>query len=271
MNLRRLLRPFIPPIVISVAQRQPLLPWQYVWKGIYKNYREVPVRRGNYDDDTEIKKHSSWTRAALASVRAGQSPTLWHRPLALLAGMVASEKNSVSVLDFGGAIGLAYVHLLGGLPEKTAIDYRVIELEKMCIAGRQVFKGDTRIKFETAIPAWRPDIVYLSDVLCYVEDYSEFLTKIASIGAEFILFTRLAAGNVPTYATQQRNLRDKLLAYWIINRSEIVDALAAAGYHLIYDQSDDKGCDQQNFPEAYRIGNMRVMLFRHLTNAGSHS
>jgi len=234
------------------------------WEGIYGHYCDVPVRPDNYDDEIQVKRHYEWTRAAMDKVRAGKVPYLWHRVLAVVAAMASSRTGSVRVLDFGGAVGSGYVHLLGTLPKHVAIDYRVVDLEKMCVAGRQLFGADARITFHTALPDddRSPDIIYLNSVLQYVEDYRGLLTKLASIQADFILCTRLAAGDILTYATKQINLANKTLAYWFLNRSEVIGVLTGAGYSLVYEDLDDQEFNQNNFPEMYRIGRMRVMLFR---------
>jgi putative methyltransferase (TIGR04325 family) len=258
------LKTFVPPVLVALARRRLFGEPKFVWEGVYDHYRDVPVQPASYDDEIEVKKHYNWTRAALEQIHEGKAPYLWHRVLAVVAAMVSSTTGSVRVLDFGGAVGTGYVQLLATLPKHITIDYRVVDLEKMCAVGRQLFCADARISFDTALAAEDTslDIVYLNGALCYIEDYRDLLTKLASLQAKFMLFVRLATGDIPTYATKQVNLANKTLAYWFINRSEFLGILTSSGYSLVYEDLDDQEFNQDEFPEVYRIGRMRVMLFR---------
>ena len=84
----------------------------------------------------------------------------------------------------------------------------------MCAAGRQLFPDDKRIQFHTSFPCLDDafDVCYVSSVLPYVDDYRGLLLQLASAAPQFILLRELAAGDIPTFATKQMNLPDKILA-----------------------------------------------------------
>jgi putative methyltransferase (TIGR04325 family) len=236
----------------------------FTWEGIYSHRCHVPTNERSYDDEIEVKKHLEWTSAALELVNTGKQPHLPHNALALLAAITSGDTNAVSVLDIGGAVGAGYVQLRGSLPKSVAIQYKVVDLPKMCEAGRQLFNGDASIQFHSSIPDLSNslNIVYASAVLPYIDDYCGFLRELASLEPKFILLGQLAAGDIPTFATKQVNLTNKVLAYWFLNRGEVITSLAAAGYNLIYDRLVGQEYDQSNFPRTHRIGRMREMLFR---------
>jgi len=105
-------------------------------------------------------------------------------------------------LDFGGGVGLAYVQVLSSLRGNHAISYHVVELEKMCAAGRRLFADDPRIQFHTFLPALRDklDIVYASGLLPYIDDYAGLVRQLAGLNASYIMLTHVAAGRFRTYA-----------------------------------------------------------------------
>jgi putative methyltransferase (TIGR04325 family) len=237
---------------------------RYTWQGIYSNRSDVPGSTDRYDDEIEVNKHLSWTRPAFDAVRSGSLPPPEHQMLTLIAAMAGAKSGSVRVIDLGGAVGAGYVQLLGALPTTIAIEYHVVDLEKMCSEGKRLFSDDPRIQFHKVIPQSIEslDIVYANSVLQYIDHYEETLAQITSLGAEFVLLGDLPVGNIPTYATKQLNLVGKVLAYWFFNRDEIVDTLAQRGYSLIYEGLEEPEFDQENFPQSHRIGRMRNLLFR---------
>jgi putative methyltransferase (TIGR04325 family) len=262
---RELIKQFIPPILIASIRGCPTSTKpRFIWEGIYPRRRDVPTENNSYDDTIEIRRQYDWTRAGLDLVDAGKLPHLRHEVLAVIAAIVAARTGAVSILDFGGAVGSGYVQLMGTLPTNAAIRYDVVDLPNMCAAGRRLFAGDPRITFHICLPPFDDglDIVYASSVLQYVDDYCELLLQLASTKATFILLGQLAAGNIPTFATKQMNLEKKILAYWFLNRDEVVGLLAESGYELVYEGLGDVEYDQSNFPGTHRIGRMRNLLFR---------
>ncbi len=269
---RRLVKLLLPPIfteLVSLLANER----RFVWQGIYPDRRSIATN-DRYDDDVEVKKHSRWTQAALDALRRGQKPALWHESLAVLSATIGARAGKVGVLDFGGGVGSGYVHLLAALSDDIAIDYHVVDLDAMCAEGRRVFSNDKRITFHESLAQFngQPDIVYVNSVLQYIDDYGGLLRQLAALNAAFVLLERLAVGNFPTFASKQHNLDGKVLAYWFLNRDEIVGELEAWGYTFLCEGWDEQEFDQSNFPETHRIGRMGNLLFCHaITPATSNS
>jgi putative methyltransferase (TIGR04325 family) len=262
---RRLIKQFVPPILLPLLRgRSTSWKPRFIWRGIYSHRRDVPIENNSYDDTAEVQAHYDWTRKGLDLVRAGKPPYLRHEVLAVVAAMTGVSTGAVRILDFGGAVGSGYVQVLGALPKGIAIQYHVVDLPKMCAAGRHLFANDPRITFHTCLQSLDGalDIVYASAVFPYIDDYPGILRQLASTKASFILLGQLAAGDFPTFAARQMNLGKKILAYWFLNRNEIVPLLAKSGYELVYEGTGDREYDQSNFPDTHRIGRMRNMLFR---------
>jgi putative methyltransferase (TIGR04325 family) len=290
---RQILKRLMPPLLMDLVRGRIGASPEVAgptWEGVYSKLTDVPTDRGErlatdssiragsgaasaisaaFEDSSRVDMSVGWTRHALSLIGKGQTPSSpWHDALALLAAVVGGRNARVRVLDFGGGVGLGFAYVLATLRTSTAIDYHVVELEKMAAAGRELFTHDPRITFHISIPTFSEgvDIVYMSSVLEYIDDYAGLLRQLAGLGASHILLAQSAVGRIPTYATRQMNVRGHSLPYWFINIDELVGTLSASGYSLAYEADAGPHYDQSNFPETHRIGRMRNLLFIRTTD-----
>lgn len=244
----------------ALAKR--LRPPPYVWDGIYAHRRDVPTHRAQYTAEL-IDEMVTTTGRALDQWRAGRKPTLWHDCLAMVAGAASAGRQRLSVVDFGGGAGTAFVQLISSLPSSLELECVVVDVEEVAARGRRLFSGDSRIRFVTSLAEApvRPDIVYLNSVLPYLDDYPEVLGQLAALQPRFILLARLAAGNIPTFASRQLNVPGRVFAYWFHNLDELIGILQRSGYALASHSYGEHEYDLSNFPETHRVGRFRNVLF----------
>ena len=184
--------------------------------------------------------------------------------LALIASMCAAgRRNGIRIVDFGGGMGNAYIHLLRNSVAIPDVEYHIVEIESVCNAGRDLFKSDPRVHFHSSLPAGLTgvDIVYICSALQYIEDYPGLLNALCSYRSKYFLFVKLSAGDIPTYATAQKNLPGTVVPYWFVNLEEIERIMTGNGYGLIYRCLLDREYDQGNFPPEYRLGRACNLLF----------
>ncbi len=267
MTLRQLVKRVCPPALLDALRGRAFFPpAPLTWEGSYPTLSAVPGTRGSYDDDARIGEFVARARTARAQLAEGRPlavTSVWHQGLALLAASLAGTRPDIRVLDVGGGVGIAYLHVLAALRGPTAIRYEVVDLEGMCAAGRALFADDPRIRFSTALPARAGDVdvVYACSVLPYVEDYAGLLRQLAALWAPYVLLDQLAAGPFPRYAARQLNLPGQTLPYWFLNLDEIVEIVTGTGYVLVYEGQLGPVYAQPNYPEASRLGRMRRLLF----------
>lgn len=264
LGLRNVLKKIIPEPLRRVLRAHWSGPFEPTWDGIYPHLRDVPADGKVFGDKEWIKEMARFAGEALVKQRKGIDPGLWHNTLAVLAGAISAERGNLAVLDFGGAVGTAYIQLRATLTMEASVRVHVVDQEDMCVAGRQLFEGDPRISFHSSLENLRaaPDVVYANSVLPYIEDYAGLLRRLAEFGARYMLIARFAGGSFPTYATRQLNRPGRVMPYWFHNTGEIKDILATAGYVLAYEGLTGPTYDQRNFPESHRVGRMRDLLFR---------
>lgn len=269
---RELARSCVPPLVVDLLRgRRPSgLSSPPIWEGIYPHRRDVPGLFGRYDAECRLAEFAESTREMLRLQRSGrQAASVWHDALGLLAASLEDQRE-IRVLDFGGALGAAFVQLLCTLRGPARVVYHVVELEGTCRAGRELFAGDDRIAFHTEVPALTGlHIVYSSSVLPYVDDYGGLLRGLTRMGAAHVLLTQLAIGRFPTFAARQLNLSGQAMAYWFINRDELVGVMEESGYALAFETQAGPPYPQDNYPESHRVGRMWNLLFRRKANAAT--
>lgn len=241
---------------------------EYIWEGIYENFRDVPVIGEGYHSEALALKTKAHTQSLLSiAQKSGAIPinvTEEHALLPLVTSMAKPDSDSIAVIDFGGGMGVDYIHLLSGVTDSCRVDYRIVENSMVCAQGRELFRQNTHLYFHDTLPADldRVDIVYINSALQYVENYGELLVSLCAYEPEFVLLVKLSAGEIPTYATAQINLTGSRIPYWFFNAQHIINLIEANGYRLIYKSVLPRKYDQDNFPAQYRMGQACNLLFR---------
>jgi putative methyltransferase (TIGR04325 family) len=259
----------IPPFLTNLGLKNRTTQVEYVWEGIYPHYRDVPGSGDGFEGKTWVGMSRSLIENLLAIYRRdGIIPggeIEGHNLLPLLAVQACEGREQVRVLDFGGGLGVAYLHLLSSLVDGQNVDYWIIETPQICEVGRQLFAHDGRIHFTSSLPDKLSDvdIVYMNSVLQYIEDYTTLLKRLCAYRSRYCLFTRLSAGDIPTYATAQKNVPGSVIPYWFINIQELVQLMNAEQYHLLFRDILAREYDQSNLPEMYRLRRMCNLLFGH--------
>lgn len=244
-----------------------------IWEGVYESFQEVPSMGPGFNGRT-------WVENSLSKIRtlhqaANEKKTIpavtkySNSLLPLVTCMVHDESRSASVLDFGGALGFTYYQVLKSLPNPSGFKYHIIEAEEICKVGRDFFKDDASIFFHSEFPKDMGiiDILHIGSSLHYVEKWAETLRRLCGYMPRYVLFTDLAAGDIPTYASAQ-NYYDSKIPVWFFNIDELMAVLIQKGYQLIFKASYnasilgiEQDCPQENFEERYRLGASCILLF----------
>ena len=266
LTISSLLRQITPPVLRSFLKGL-VRKNAYIWEGIHSRYEDVPAVGDGFNGDYWIRRTRSYTEETLkASGQYGFIPSGVsgeHLILPLLASLECKSRGEVNILDFGGGMGIAYIHTVSSLVNCQSVNFHIVESQRITEEGMRLFAHDKRIHFHSKLPAELPnlDIIYMSSALQYVEDYTSLLKTLAGYGAKYFLFVKLSAGDFQTYATAQKNVPGSTLPYWFINVKEIVEIMAAGGYSLIYKSALEQEYDQDNFPQEYRLGRTSNLLF----------
>jgi putative methyltransferase (TIGR04325 family) len=273
MTVKQIFKQFIPPILLVVYQnyKNGYLGY-YIWKGMYKSYKDVPVKGKSYNEKIVASETAGYTKSLVDELKT-QRQIPYHVNgentfLPLLATMVLEKNKKLNVLDLGGGMGVGFISLLSCVGEIKNLNYFIIETPAMCEFGTQIFQADNRVQFLTDFPDKLNDIdvVYINSSLQYFENYADILNRLAGYKPEYFLFIKFSAGEIPTYATEQINLRNTTCAYWFFSVDEIVACMQGLGYSLKYKSALDRIYNQDNFPQEYRVGKACNLLFSRVSN-----
>lgn len=246
-------------------------PRQFIWEGIYNQYRDVPSQGAGFDSDEWILNTRQSTANALESLsrRPNGIPydiPSYHSLFSLTVALLRQHRERLRVLDFGGGMGLAFVNLLRSLDEgtpKPPIDYLVVDNDRSCRDGALLFKELRFVQFSSTLPEnlGDVDIVLLSGVLQFVEDYKSVLKRLAAFNAPYWLFTFVPTGDIPTFASGQKNVPGSTIPVWFFNLGELLEIMRSLGYQLIFKAALERKFDMGNFPESHRLPQQCNLLF----------
>ena len=251
--------------------RQP-----YIWEGIYNEHRDVPSQGAGFDSDVWISNTRQLTASAVESL-AGQPNGIsydipsYHSLFSLTVALLRQHREQLRVLDFGGGMGLAFANLLRSLgegPSKPLIDYLVIDNDRICREGSHLFSHMSFVQFSSTLPrdVGHVDIILLGGVLQFVEDYKSILKKLAAFNAPYWLFTYVPTGDIPTFASGQKNVPGSTIPVWFFNLGELLEIMRSLGYQVIFKAALERRFDMGNFPPSHRLPQQCNLLFHRNDN-----
>lgn len=246
------------------AKRQPS---RSLWKGIYDSFDAVPCHGPGYEGDEWLLPRAASTAALKKRLddAPGQTYPIESRYLLLpacIAGLRASSTN-LRILDFGGALGIAYLHLRTAASPLDDCEYYVVDNLRSCEEGRRIFAGDPRIHFRTdAADVPSADVIFMSGVLQYVPNYAEVLHDLTQrFAPKLLLLTLLPVGHFETFASAQINLPGSSMPAWFFGREELEALLSGLGYCLVFRGRAELEFDMDEFPPSHRLDAMSNLVF----------
>jgi putative methyltransferase (TIGR04325 family) len=231
-----------------VPRRPP--EWEYVPEG-WARRESAPI--GGWDVPSVVDAY----RAKLAAVRdtlAGTAPVAFatsagvpgaagtvYDQNAILAFVYAlllagASRDSVSVLDWGGGVGLLALAAGPLLPPGLRIEYHCRELPLVCAFGRDAV---TEVVFhdDDGCLDRRYDLVLASSSLQYAEDWSGLLARLAGAAGRYVFLTRVPlVRKSPSFVVLQRATRRGLgteYLSWVFNRDALIGRAESLGLELV--------------------------------------
>ena len=248
----------------------------FIWEGIYKQYRDVPSKGAGFESEEWILRTRQYTANALESLSCQPNgipydiPS-YHSLFSLTVALLAQHREQLRVLDFGGGMGLAFANLLRTLGEghpNPPIDYLVIDNDRICRDGAGLFNQMRFVQFRSTLPRnlGNVDIILLGSVLQFVEDYKSLLKRLAALNAPYWLFTFVPTGDIPTFASGQKNVPGSTIPVWFFNLAELLEIMRSLGYQVIFKAPLERKFDMGNFPPTHRLPQQCNLLFHRNVN-----
>ena len=104
-----------------------------------------------------------------------------------------ANQNRLSVLDFGGSLGSSYFQNQKFLSHLSSVNWSVVEQSAFVNAGKENIASNELYFYASineCILDGHPNVILLSSVLQYIDNYHSALDQVTAIGAEFIIIDR---------------------------------------------------------------------------------
>jgi putative methyltransferase (TIGR04325 family) len=210
-----------------------------IWTGVYKNWSQAEGQDGKdvFDQGPWVEKlklkfseEKSTKKIAFSGPEEDTDSYIFDIVLAL----IASIKNPLSVIDYGGDIGIMYLQLKKIVSCKFKLNYHVVELPEIVKLGKELHSKDDSIHFHEEVPNLAAcDILHFGSSLQYLPDYLDVIKFcVKSNSPRYILFSDLMAGDIPTFVTTQ-NYYGKKVKTWFWSIDDFISSMKELSYCLI--------------------------------------
>lgn len=209
---------------------------KYGWFGSYAHWDDVRRLTDGYDKSLILEK----TRHSMLAIRDGDAiyerdSVLFEKkeyPFAIISSLlfIAMKNDSkLKVIDFGGSLGTTYYQAREFLAPVRTLEWHIVEQESYVAVGKKEFEND-QLKFyetiESSLSVGGAHVILLSSVVQYLENPHEFLSYLAGLPVEYILFDRTAfTVEGPDRLTLQRVppfIYDASYSAWFFNETKFL-------------------------------------------------
>jgi putative methyltransferase (TIGR04325 family) len=271
--MKKMIKLLIPPIMISLYRQLKKRSEQVPFSGVHNSIDEI------HDENPWIQEQ--WielSRNKLEGTREMSSDSFMptsdfggYPVLPCLITNLLSQSNPCNILDFGGGTGFAYFKMFPYLLNPENVTYHVVDSNsELFQIGKKHAKSmgnENGIVFHTEMPA-KDDIqlhiLYINTSLQYIYDYSSLLVMLLQYRPQYVILTRLIAGDMKTYITCQ-NIHGHRTPCIFINFQEIVDVFSNNGFDLVFKspcaEEVFEGAYDNTIPKHLRIHNTANLIF----------
>jgi putative methyltransferase (TIGR04325 family) len=242
------------------------------WSGIYNKFSDVPVDSSFFEEKLWIEKNINKVQSLLNDFKkeenSGDLSLTSDYLLPYLISFSYSNYENILVLDFGGGIGSTYLNLMSLTPMKQ-VNYSIVENRSTCEIGNKLFEEFSNVYFFEKIPGNKKyNVSHFGSSIQYIDDWKSFMCNITNLTSDYIVFTDLTAGDVPTFVTSQRYY-GKSIPVRFFNEKEFVRHLNENDFELIfrsnfrgYYLNKDQVLPMNNFPVENRLNFTLQMVFK---------
>ncbi len=218
-----------------------------LYKGEFSSWADACAQAGGYDAPEILRRAILATRAVCKGEAAFERDTVLfdqveisYPLLAALLYVASLQEGSLSVLDFGGALGSSYRQNRTYLQSLKELSWSVVEQEGFVTTGKEEFETEALhfyYDIQSCIQEQEPNFLLLSSVLQYLEKPYEVLERLLVQGIKYVLIDRAMA---------QRLGKDRLVIQqvpetiykasypvWLMDAKRMETVFHAAGYEVL--------------------------------------
>ena len=266
---KSLVKKLMPPLIVELILKIRRINLKTPFSGVFNSFRDVP--------DDKLWEDIKWldvSRKKLIRLNNNVDPNKFI-PLENFYGYstiicqlvnMLSLNNPCRVLDFGGGTGFIYYSIKPYLTHFENISWHVIDNPNITKIGSDACSANDQISFDINIPEKTElfDIVYINTSLQYIENYEKLLDMLLASKPKYVVLSRLLAGNIPTYITEQ-NINGKRTPCVFLNINDLLQYFKKLKYELIFKstcyEENMTSYFNKNIPKSHRITNSMNVIF----------
>jgi putative methyltransferase (TIGR04325 family) len=150
-------------------------------------------------------------------------------------GLVARNKEGISILDWGGGAGHYYLYSRVLHPE-VEIEYHCYDVPYLCELGKTLTPDGQFHESDTDLKTKQFDLVVSSSSLHYFENWREVTRSLTGFAREFLYIARLQTVSLaPSFVAVNRVYSAGYTEYltWFLNDRELVSCVEESGLELV--------------------------------------
>ena len=243
MSLKRELKEKLPRLyaIYNIIKNKPGNK-KNIWQGVYKCFSDISDSTEYNVSDTVDEIYEAhlafYNEIADNAFNISSEETSIHNLLPLLISTI--EKDTINVVDYGGAMGVSFSNVLNKIDAKN-LYWQIIDLPETINKIKEenfyrekniVFKNSLKeVDNKTAI-----DIFHLGSSLQYVENYRPLIEEIGRLKPKYIFVSHTTLSlDAETFVTQQVNMANRKIRNWMFNFEELNnDFLCEGTFELIF-------------------------------------
>jgi len=242
-----------------------------IWEGVYQSFEESLGEKGVFYDSIWINKQTEQLKEKLALLEREKSIGISslaqsndYYLSSILATQYESHEKTVSVLDFGGGLAGTYLDAINVLPKGMSLRYVIVENEKICEIGSELFKENGQLEFSSQLPIEDHfDTIHAGSSIHYVDDWLGLLKSFCGYQPKYLIFVDLPAGDIETFVAIQ-NYYGKKIPVWFWNLDEFINEVNALGYNLIakYRYANEYVKTMCGYDKNHKLSHFSQLIFR---------
>lgn len=154
-----------------------------------------------------------------------------HITYGYVLALVAHQKSSLSILDYGGGLGHYYQIGKALLPD-VKINFYCKEVPSITEAGK-LLNPDIRWFTDDSCLESTFDLVMINGSLQYMEKWQEFLQDISAAVGEYLLLTRVPVVDKSNSFTALQKAYGTRMLHWQFNKNALLQVIKDAGLNLV--------------------------------------
>jgi putative methyltransferase (TIGR04325 family) len=268
LTLRKILKPFCPPILLKVFAFFRGNRIRFI--GDYNNWSDAQKHAIGYDSHNIFEKVKESTQKVISGQAAYERDSVcFYEPayrwplLACLLFIANKQNNKLNIIDFGGALGSLYYQHRDFLSTIQEVNWSIVEQSHYVEYGKKQLQNKHLTFHSTLAEGVRGDkgdAILLSSVLPYIENPRQLLSEIAKFEFQYILIDRTpfiqSEKDRLTVQSVPESIYKASYPAWFFSESQFDKLMQELGYKCIYEFS----CDDD-----FELGEVKGFLFERVS------